>query len=77
MNINYIKELNNYLGVNTKIINNLDTEYKVNDFRKIFGDLNDCETYFPYFAMIKHISYNTDIKVILSGSGGDEIFFRL
>ena len=53
----------------------MDTEYKVNDFRKIFGDLNDCETYFPYFAMIKHISCNTDIKVILSGSGGDEIFF--
>ena len=75
LNINYIKELNNYLGVNTKIINNLDTEYKVNDFRKIFSDLNDCETYFPYFAMIKHISCNTDIKVILSGSGGDEIFF--
>lgn len=74
-NQSYVHKITNYLGVNSNIISGLSYDYDASSFREAFDDLNDCETYFPYHTMLKFISANSDIKVILSGTGADELFY--
>ena len=74
-NQNYVNKITNYLGVNSNIISGLSCDYDASSFCEAFDDLNDCETYFPYYAMLEFISKNTNIKVILSGTGADELFY--
>jgi len=74
-NQNYVNKITNYLGVDSNIISGLPCDYDASSFQEAFNDLNDCETYFPYHAMLKFISANSNIKVILSGTGADELFY--
>jgi len=71
----YLLNFTNYLGVKTKIISNEEQNFEYKNFKKAYEDLNECDTYFPYDQMCKYIKQNTDIKVILTGLGADEIFF--
>ena len=73
--IEYLKSITNYLGIKSKIINNLSHEFRNQDFRDAYQDINECDTYFPYYEMCKYLKNKTNIKVILSGMGADEIFY--
>ncbi len=73
--INYLKSLTDYLGIKSSIINNLSHEFKYQDFKEAYQDINECDTYFPYNEMCKYLKENTNKKVILTGIGADEIFF--
>lgn len=74
-NINLVKRLTNHLNTEIKIIPKLNFNYEASSFYDAFNDLNDCETYFPFYKMINYISNNSNTKVILSGTGADEIFY--
>ena len=73
--IKYLKSITNYLGIKSKVINNLSHEFKNQDFKDAYQDINECDTYFPYYEMCKYLKDKTNIKVILSGMGADEIFY--
>ena len=74
-NIKFVKKLTNHLNIENKIIPKLNFNYDASGFYHAFNDLNDCETYFPFYRMINYISNNSNTKVILSGTGADEIFY--
>ncbi len=71
----YINSILKYLGLKPNIISGLSVDYNSSSFCNAFNDLNDCETYFPYLSMLEFIKKNSKIKVILSGTGADEIFY--
>jgi len=74
-NIDFIKNFTDHLGIKSKIISDLSDEFKVKDFKNAYDDINECDTFFPYYEMCKSIKKNTNIKVILTGMGADEIFY--
>ena len=55
-NINLVKRLTNHLNTEVKIIPKLNFNYEASSFYDAFNDLNDCETYFPFYKMINYIS---------------------
>ena len=74
-NMNYLERISKYLNINSNITSGESVNYNASSFHTAFKDLNDCETYFPYFSMLKLIKKNSNIKVVLSGTGADEIFY--
>lgn len=74
-NKSYIEKISKYLDIKSNITSVISNNYTASSFSEAFNDLNDCETYFPYFSMLKLIKENSKIKVILSGTGADELFY--